>query len=48
MLMNLSSKKKGVQGSTVGFGGRRGHRAARVNESILVVGGMDKSGRAIS
>jgi hypothetical protein len=48
MLMNLSSKKKGVQGSGVVFPGRRGHRAARLNDSIFVVGGMDKSGRVIS
>ena len=47
MLMNLSLKKKGAQGSSVFFGGRTGHRAARINDSILVVGGTDESGRAI-
>lgn len=48
MLMNVSLRKKGMQGSSVLFPGRIGHRAARINDSIFVLGGTDRSGREIS
>jgi hypothetical protein len=44
MLMNFSSKRKTVHATPVFLPGRTGHRAARINDSIFVVGGTDKKG----
>lgn len=46
--MNFSSKRKGVHATPVFFPGRTGHRAARINDSIFVVGGTDKTGRFVN
>ncbi len=48
MLMNFSSKRKGVNATPVFFPGRTGHRAARINDSILVLGGTDKAGKFVN
>lgn len=46
--MNFSSKKRAVHATPVMFPGRTGHRAARINDSIFVVGGTDKCGKLVS
>jgi hypothetical protein len=48
MLMNFSSKRKTVHTTPVFFPGRTGHRAARINDSIFVLGGTDKTGKFVS
>ena len=48
MLMNFSSKRRGVHATPVWLAGRTGHRAARINDSILVVGGSDKAGKFVN
>lgn len=48
MLMNFSSKRKGVHATPVWLSGRTGHRAARINDSILVLGGTDKTGKFVN
>lgn len=42
--MNLASKRRGAHGTSLPCPGRIGHRVARINDSILVVGGTDKTG----
>jgi hypothetical protein len=48
MLMNFSSKRKAIHATPVLLPGRTGHRAARINDSIFVLGGTDKAGGFLS
>lgn len=46
--MNFSSKRKALHATAVFFPGRTGHRVARINDSIFVLGGTDKAGRFVN
>jgi hypothetical protein len=48
MLMDFSIQRKGGRNSECFFPGRKGHRAARLNDSIFVLGGGDKRGLGIN
>ena len=48
MLMNFSNKYNGTRSGSCDLPERRGHGVARINNSILVVGGRGKSGKSIN